>query len=203
MKDVNFVRSWYKQLVFQIYKNNYNDYLFGAYIHYPNQFMLSAQTARYGLVKQKSKSDYIMSFSITMLEILSRRNKPKARCRNWNNFDQVVMEHNNIKFGCRAPYQTYVKHLPICSEKENIQKVRLDLLHKTHEAFIPPCETITHVSEKYEEIKGFYQSGEQFAVQVIFPNRLRVIRQSKEITFHSLVGNSGGYIGLFLGRYSY
>ena len=35
---------------------------------------------------------------------------------------------------------------------------------------------------------------------ISYPDNVRVIQQSKEVDAHSLIGNIGGYIGLFLGR---
>ena len=34
-----------------------------------------------------------------------------------------------------------------------------------------------------------------------FPDEVKVITQSKEIDIHTLIGNIGGYFGLFLGKH--
>ena len=35
---------------------------------------------------------------------------------------------------------------------------------------------------------------------IIYPEEVRLITQSKEVDVHTLIGNIGGYIGLFLGK---
>ena len=37
---------------------------------------------------------------------------------------------------------------------------------------------------------------------ILYPEEVKIITQSKEVDGHSLVGNIGGYIGLFLGNIS-
>ena len=38
-----------------------------------------------------------------------------------------------------------------------------------------------------------------FGTAIVYPVQLKIISQSQAVDFHSLVGNIGGYIGLFLG----
>lgn len=40
------------------------------------------------------------------------------------------------------------------------------------------------------------------AVLIGYPNEVKIITQSRAVTFDALVGNIGGYIGLFLGNLS-
>ena len=42
-------------------------------------------------------------------------------------------------------------------------------------------------------------SEEYFDVKVIYPEYVKVIEQSKDVDIHALIGNIGGYVGLFLG----
>ena len=53
--------------------------------------------------------------------------------------------------------------------------------------------------QKYrEQEKKGYQDIWRIAIS--YPDDLRIIQQSKEVDAHSLVGNIGGYVGLFLGN---
>ena len=36
-----------------------------------------------------------------------------------------------------------------------------------------------------------------------YPNEVKIVTQSRAVTFDALIGNIGGYIGLFLGNISY
>ena len=38
-----------------------------------------------------------------------------------------------------------------------------------------------------------------FVFMLSYPDNIRMITQSKEVDIHTLIGNIGGYIGLFLG----
>ena len=42
-------------------------------------------------------------------------------------------------------------------------------------------------------------SEEAFNVAVTYPEYAKVIEQSKDVDIHALIGNIGGYVGLFLG----
>ena len=64
-----------------------------------------------------------------------------------------------------------------------------------------PCQSIESLTYDYSETKGVDKSQEsRFMVMVHFPNlKYRQIEHVQEYDFESLVGNIGGYIGLFLG----
>ena len=64
-----------------------------------------------------------------------------------------------------------------------------------------PCQSIESLTYDYSETKGVDRSKEsRFMVMVHFPNlKYRQIEHVQEYDFESLVGNIGGYIGLFLG----
>ena len=64
-----------------------------------------------------------------------------------------------------------------------------------------PCQSIESLTYDYSETKGVDKSQEsRFMVIVHFPNlKYRQIEHVQEYDFESLVGNIGGYIGLFLG----
>ena len=36
--------------------------------------------------------------------------------------------------------------------------------------------------------------------QIVYPDEIKIITQSKDVDVHSLIGNIGGYLGLFLGK---
>ena len=44
------------------------------------------------------------------------------------------------------------------------------------------------------------QSGEKWAILVSYPKEFRIVTQSKEVDIHTLIGNIGGYLGLFMGK---
>ena len=48
---------------------------------------------------------------------------------------------------------------------------------------------------KYSEVL----EAATWSITVEYPEEVKVIAQSKEVDVHSLIGNIGGYLGLFLG----
>ena len=45
-----------------------------------------------------------------------------------------------------------------------------------------------------------YIANEIWRFSISYPEHLRIIIQSKEVDIHSLIGNIGGYLGLFTGK---
>ena len=62
-----------------------------------------------------------------------------------------------------------------------------------------PCQEMSQLAFKFSD--GFEQIGyDSFPLLIQFPDKIRAITQSQAIDIHSLIGNIGGYIGLFLGK---
>ena len=122
---------------------------------------------------------------------------------NWSElgvYDDFVLEQHLKVLGCRAPYQKLRKHFPICSSREKIQKAGLDIAVYRKSNYFPPCEAMSNMQYDYSEM-DYKGNGTWFQFTLDYPDRVKVIRQSKEITIHTLVGNVGGYIALFLVKY--
>ena len=66
----------------------------------------------------------------------------------------------------------------------------------------PYCRTMTNVDFQTKAI-DFKHLGYQFILNVIYPDQLKIITQSKSVDIHSFIGNIGGYIGLFLGKHNH
>ena len=70
----------------------------------------------------------------------------------------------------------------------------------------PPCKVMANIDYVYEESdfggdgKGFTKG---FTVSLSLPDNVKLIKHSKQIDVQTLVGNVGGYIGLFLGAYAF
>ena len=61
---------------------------------------------RHVFSKQEAENNYAMRFYIRGVEILQRRNKNSRLCNeNWQNYDNIVLQHHIDNVGCRAPYQ--------------------------------------------------------------------------------------------------
>ena len=59
-----------------------------------------------------------------------------------------------------------------------------------------PCHRVSKI-RMYDELE--YNFGE-LRIDLTYPEEFKTISQSKEVDIHGLIGNVGGYLGLFLGK---
>ena len=76
-----------------------------------------------------------------------------------------------------------------------------------------PCKSISKIDAEHTEIEidaelakiDFNTAGEHgelvFGFVVGFPGQIKLITQSQAVDINSFIGNIGGYIGLFLGKF--
>ena len=140
-------------------------------------------------------------FSIEFMEILERRNKRNHQCAmDWMIYDHLVMKNHMEKVGCRTPYQKSDKDFPLCGTKNELKDSVVEK-SKFAAKFLLPCQELSQLAYKHT-VENSYPSFTKgtFAVAVLFPDKKKVITQSQKLDIHSLIGNIGGYIGLFLGK---
>lgn len=204
MKDVRRVKKIYVADIFQEYPGHQRpiDGSFSALIHYPNQFLLRAHTEKLGWRRKVANNESMfMHFKVDMIDYFRRRSKRQQPCMpNENEFDiEIISRHNKI-FGCRALYDTLDSNLPFCKGMENISRSVFDGKKADLDEVDPPCDSVLDITLEYDEFDDKEKDG-GYIIAITYPDRVKVIQQSKEISFHGLVGNSGGYIGLFLGKW--
>ena len=61
---------------------------------------------------------------------------------------------------------------------------------------IVPCQEMPYFDYRYHQLgsKGSYN------LWINYPTKAKFVKQLKDIDAHTLIGNIGGYIGLFLGK---
>ena len=169
-------------------------------IHYPGQFFLGDTPIFFGI---HQKSDYYAVF-IKELEVLKRRNTRSKKClKDTNAFDSMVVDEHISSKRCRAPYLILNKKGPVCNTAGKMKDGLLRYEEASLTSIAKPCHRISKIktNDKKEESK-FPSSSKIWYFRIQFPREIKVITQSKEIDIHSLIGNIGGYIGLFLGKFS-
>ena len=120
---------------------------------------------------------------------------------NSEGYDNKVVEESIRKIGCKPPYKKSEKDWPICSSMEDMQ------MHSSHNAatmkvgkyHMSPCKLMSVIDC---DIKKIVQAdtGQHFRLRVGFPDYFRSIKLIKAIDIQSLIGNTGGYVGLVLGK---
>ena len=175
-------------------------------LHYPNQTMLSLSTLKYEWPSypKRKQIEYSMDFTITQVEVLKRRNKRTKSCvSNDISFDETIMSDHIKKNGCRAPYQNNRNDTPICSSRKEMLGAYYDLIMKIGEK--TPCTSIKNIIYKYEEEKmvGEWEhfGPDYFWISLTFPNEFKDIYQERAVDIQTVIGNAGGYVGLFLGKF--
>ena len=178
---------------------------FGIKIHYPNQ-LLTAKCSKYSWKKHDFWEDYTMTFILQNIAVLTRRNKKESPCNtDWKNDDQILMKNVMNKVGCQPPHWDRMTQLPKCSTKEQIKQIFEMNLTGQH----PPCKQIKKVLHTYEELKYIesnpFESLKRpndihFMVIIRFEDSsFMEIKHVRAFDIESLIGNAGGYLGMFTG----
>ena len=118
-------------------------------------------------------------------------------------FDDFVMEKHHEEIGCSAPYHNSSK--PFCTTKEKLKEFMYEVTKVKTKYFPPPCQamsTISYTSVNSKESKKINKANVTTLSRPYFyyPNKIKMITQSQSIDVQALIGNIGGYIGLFLGK---
>ena len=84
---------------------------------------------------------------------------------------------------------------------------QLNGLNLFFEDFNLPCEEMSHVFYKHLDIDDFivdmFGVIDMYTLQIAYPEKFKIITQKQDIDIHALIGNIGGYIGLFLGKQNF
>lgn len=137
----------------------------------------------------------INSFS---MEIVRHRDKNESPCfDDWTKFDDTVLKKHQDVIGCSPPYAKSSK--PLCTTQKEINASSFLLSDISNKDYPMPCEEMSSfvfIAQDVQVPAMFKQPQFHFT----FPHTIKVIQQIKSVDIHSLIGNIGGYIGLFLGK---
>ena len=149
--------------------------------------------------RDSKQKELEISFIVKQIEILRRRNKRSYPCiPDSLNYDETILDYHLQKVGCKAPYQKTAKDWTVCESKKKIKEANFDFheIMKSKPACVS-AETINYIPQKLE--LNMY-GKDVIHADIVFPDRFKEILMVKAVDIHSAIGNSGGYIGLFLGN---
>ena len=132
--------------------------------------------------------------------MLKRRITRNKQCTQTDNsFDEMVSLAHIKAVGCRPPYISSHMEFPICNTQEKIKQSLYEFKSVRNRYYPKACTRISKISVKNQgnvltEDLGIWD------LDIVYPEEVRLITQSKEVDVHTLIGNIGGYIGLFLGK---
>ena len=91
--------------------------------------------------------------------------------------------------------------MQLCSSKNELKEASLDTLE--HEKTMKACTRISSLIFSYDETDEIDNDGSGsnwFQIGIDYPNQYREIKMIQSIDLQTVIGNAGGYIGLFIGK---
>ena len=197
--EVKFIAHWYS---IELYVNRFPPSMGGvvARIHQPNQF-LHTDDAQYLSSNMDVSEGVSLGILMTGFEVMKRRNKVKEPCvTNWNEFDQIYTTQHITEFQCSPPYFEPSEHFPICSDEKKIEDSRFEVSRiRSKPSYFPPCQGMSKID--YDFFNNFPKKKGSLSIMIGYPEQVKIITQSQAVDVHTIIGNIGGYIGLFLGKF--
>ena len=188
----------YVGLNFKTIFHNLMGHVSGVWIRfsYPGQLLRDPRSDQL-IWRNLTGATKLVGFKIDYIEVLQRRNKKNKPCLSNSNLYDKVMEEKMIEIaGCRAPHHKFKTNFSLCNNLK--QLAVFDEWNLIDVKIPPPCDEMSYISFKYLENEV---AGEQglYPLMIAYPKDMKVVMQQQAIDIHALVGNIGGYIGLFLG----
>ena len=165
--------------------------------NYPGQLLKWSATNWHPIRKIAN----VYSIKVSAMEILRRREKHSDPClADWADFDNLVMKKHDDTAKCRSPYQISNKHL--CTTITGMENAKYDFDEMRSEHDKEPCKEMSSIVFAVVESQTTTHL-KSLELRYNYPEKAKIIKQLKSVDFHALIGNIGGYIGLFLGEKYY
>ena len=174
-----------------------------ATLHLPNQASLSGEKLKYVWPKRTVKKEYTMDFIFKQAQVLKRRNKRTEAClSDIVNYDKHLLNSHLETKDCRAPYQKTERNLPICSSKENMKQTVIDLggTMGNQDFLTTPCTSMKDIRYTFYEQDVDWDGSDWFWISITLPDTFMEIVQVRAVDVQTVIGNAGGYVGLFVGK---
>ena len=180
-----------------------------VFLSYPHQLIRSFPIIKIGKIDRQRKN-YMIKILTQGIEIIERRQKRKDSCKHvwWNDDNQIIDQMAN-KLGCRLKHRDTNVNVPFCKSKQDYYSSRFPPIAVVDamflEKYVPPCrEILTIMSSNTitEDNPSKTQStNEPYTIfKIQFKSTMyKMIKNVRAFNEESLVGNLGGYVGLFLG----
>ena len=136
------------------------------------------------------------------MEALHRRNKRNYPCdEDWKIHDQHVIQKIISTAGCRPPHWKSKENVRLCSTQQEMQKVLPPLEKHQLLDYVRPCRSISNLPFTYEEINDDEKHDPAYfrVTMTTADTTFKEITFVKDYSLQTLIGNTGGYLGLILG----
>ena len=152
-----------------------------------------------------------MTAKLRSMEVLRRRQKYDKACYNKDDYDGKIRNIIIEKSGCRPVAWVTNRSEPICTTRKSL----LNVVSETNDyyyqftrnkKYLEPCHNIEKIEVDYADVNipnvesSDHEGKGWFVLEfIIIAKKFKEIKQVRKYSVQSLVGNSGGYIGLCLG----
>ena len=170
-------------------------------IHLKDQFLVGG-FPDFGILSTNSiaitstnKDVYIKGY-----EVLNKRNSRNRQCSKFSeSYGTMILDEHLERKSCRPPYIKQNMSIELCSNKEKIKESKFNYEAPDEMKIDNPCQ---RVSQTMLDMKSTKKRGQdKWTLSIYYPKEFKIIEQFKEVDIHSLIGNIGGYLGLFMGIY--
>lgn len=167
-------------------------------VNYPGQFLLGDLPTHFSSQGLNLTSGNIF-IRIKRVEVLKRRNTRNKKCSvDAHTYDEMVLKKHVEMFGCSPTYVIKQEGFPTCNASEE-KESRFQYENARNINPEKDCHRMSEVrAQTTMNRKSNSEAPWRFGWS--YPEEIRVITHSQEVDIHSLIGNIGGYIGLFLGN---
>ena len=189
---------------------------------YPNRVYRSQGSLfqiEWPLNEEEKRHNYVIDFKMRDMEVLKRRQKRGSACLEVHDYDEKKKEDMMLEVGCRPYFWNHSTIDKICKTQKEMQGLmsrNAEIFYRLNqkETDIPPCTEIqklqidhnirttkmTFLEEQTKKRKENIRNETWFEIRLeIQTDTFKEIRQKRAYTPQSLVGNLGGYLGLFIG----
>ena len=189
---------------------------------YPNRIFRSHGSLyhiQWPLDTHEKYQNHLIDFKLRDMEVIQRRQKRGSECLDVEDYDAKKKEDIMLEVGCRPYFWSHSTVDRMCKSQGEISRIMtrimeifLRLKHAEHE--IPPCtdikklqidhivKTTTNTVREELGVKGdkYTTNDTWFEIRLeIQTDSFKEIRQKRAYSPQNLIGNLGGYLGLFIG----
>ena len=176
----------------------------GIIIHYPNQIFRTKWWRNYWPTRHGNDSkNYIISYDISGMEVVRYRNKRAQSCKEgFPDYDDDTLQEILKSVGCYPPYAKSKQNITVCENSKQMKEIALrqmklwegdNLLHL-------PCSGIEKLNTDVTELDENETMDPYFTISSNVKDlTYKQVQMKRAYDIWVLVGNVGGFIGLFLG----
>ena len=173
-------------------------------LHYPNQiFRTKWWKTNWPTRNANSSKNYLISYDVRGMEVVRYRNKRAQKCNDgFPNYDESILKDIMDSVGCRPPYATSFNNLSLCTNQNQIKKIHYSLFEHWQGDNLNhlPCSGMEKLTYDVTESDEKETQPPYFTISFNLKDlTYKEIRMKRSYDFQVLIGNIGGFIGMFLG----